>query len=156
MTLKDFLNMANKEKRRKDRIKAAQNIAVGMGIVATAGVATGILIAPKSGKETREGIKMKAVNTVETIKDKVQERADIIKDSAINAKQEVNNKIKDIKEKTEDVKKDIKDGYDEITEDVKDKTEEAKEKTEDVKKDIKDGYDEITKDINKTAKNISN
>jgi len=156
MNIRELIESANKEKKKKERAIAAQNLAVGMGVVATLSVATGILFAPKSGKETREGIKMKAVNTVETIKDKVQERADIIKDSAINAKQEVNNKIKDIKEKTEDVKKDIKDGYDEITEDVKDKTEEAKEKTEDVKKDIKDGYDEITKDINKTAKNISN
>ena len=36
-----------KEKRKKERVKAAQKIAVGMGVVATVGVATGILIAPK-------------------------------------------------------------------------------------------------------------
>ena len=126
MIIKDFLDKANKEKRRKERIKAAQNIAVGLSVVATAGVATGILIAPESGKDTRENMKKKAISTVETIKDTLQKKADAIKDSADDAKFEVNEAV-----------------------------EEAKEKTESVKKDIKEGYDEITNDISKTAKNIS-
>lgn len=141
MVLKDFIYLVNKDKRRKDRLKATQNIAVGMGIVATAGIATGILIAPKSGKETRENMKNKTVNTVETIKDKVQDLAAI-------TKEEVTNKFYEAKEKAEDAKKDIKDNYNEFEDD-------AKEKTEEVKKDIKEGYDNITKDIKKTSKNIS-
>jgi len=126
MIIKDFLDKANKEKRRKERMKVAQNIAVGLGVVATAGVATGILIAPESGKDTRENMKKKAISTVETIKDTLQKKADAIKNSADDAKFEVNEAV-----------------------------EEAKEKTEIVKKDIKEGYDEIANDISKTAKNIS-
>lgn len=104
MILRDLLELVSKEKRRKERLKKAQKFAVGMGVVAAAGVATGILIAPKSGKETREDLKNKAVKAVETIKD-----------SAAHAAEEVSNVIKDVHAKTEDVKKDIKDGYHEIT-----------------------------------------
>jgi len=126
MILKEFIYLANKEKRRKDKVKVVQYLAVGIGAVATAGLATGILLAPISGKETRENIKKKAVSTIGIIKDKVNKNVDKIKDNAENAEKEINDIISDIGEKKEDVKKDIK-----------------------------DGYNEITKDINKTAKNIS-
>jgi len=126
MILKEFIYLVNKEKRRKDKAKVAQYLAVGIGAVATAGLATGILLAPKSGKETRENIKKKAVSTVETIKDTVNKNVDKIKDTVENTEKELNDVVNDISEKKEDVKKDIK-----------------------------GGYNEITKDINKTAKNIS-
>jgi len=42
------------------------------------GVAIGILFAPKSGKETREDLKNKTVNTVETIKDLAQKMAGMV------------------------------------------------------------------------------
>ena len=55
MSMRNLLDLVSKEKIKKERKKAAQKFAVGMGVVATAGVATGILYAPKSGKKTREG-----------------------------------------------------------------------------------------------------
>ena len=103
MIIKDLIHLVYKEKRKKDRAKVVQNIAVGMGVVAVAGVATGILIAPKSGKELREDMKKKAINTVETLKEKVED---------------VKDKMEDAKEKTEEVNKEIKDGYDEIKKDI--------------------------------------
>ncbi len=69
MFLIDLLHVLSKEKRRKEQIKAAQNIAVGIGIVATVSVVTGNLSAPKSGGETCEDMKKKTITTVETIKD---------------------------------------------------------------------------------------
>jgi len=117
MILTDLLALVNKDKKKREKVKAAQKFAVGMGVVAAvgaAGVATGILCAPKSGKETREDLKKKAISTVETIQKKVE----TMKDSAAHAAQEVSNVIKDVHGKTEDVKNDIKDGYHEIEQDI--------------------------------------
>ena len=121
MILNDLIDLVGKEKRKKEGVKAAQRFAVGMGVVAAVSVTTGILFAPKSGKETREDLKKKAVNTVETIKDTVQKKAETVKDSAAHAAKEAYNVLKDVYEKTESVKKDIKDGYHEMTQDI-DKT----------------------------------
>ena len=118
MSMRNLLDLVSKEKIKKEREKAAQKFAVGMGVVATVGVATGILYAPKSGKETREGLKRKAVSMVESIKETVQKKIDTAKDSAVHAEQEVANIIKDVHEKTEGVKKEIKDGCHEITQDI--------------------------------------
>jgi len=118
MILRDLLDLVSKEKRKKERVKVAQKFAVGMGVVAAVGVATGILFAPKSGKETREDLKKKALNIGETIKGTVQKKAETVKDSAAHAAQEVCNVIKDVHGKAEGVKKDIKDGYHEITQDI--------------------------------------
>ena len=73
MILRDLLDVINTERRRKERIKAVQNIAVGIGIVTAVGVVTGVLSAPKSGRETRQEMKLKAVNTIETIKDVIKD-----------------------------------------------------------------------------------
>jgi gas vesicle protein len=57
MIMKDFMGMVTRDKRKKVRADAAKQIAVSVGvavIAAAAGVATGILLAPKSGRETRE------------------------------------------------------------------------------------------------------
>lgn len=82
MILRDLLGLVSKEKRKREIVKAAQKFAVGTGVVAAVGVATGILFAPKSGKETREDLKKKAVNTVATIKDTFRKKAETVKDSA--------------------------------------------------------------------------
>jgi hypothetical protein len=65
MALKDLLDLTGKEKLRKKRTKTVQTIAVGVGAVvaaAAAGVATGILIAPKPGRETREDLKQTCIH----------------------------------------------------------------------------------------------
>jgi len=111
MILRDLLDSLSREKKRKERVKAAQKIALVMGAVAAAGVATGIIFAPKSGKETRAVLKNAAVNTVETIKDTVQKKAETVKDSAANAAQGVRNVIEEVHGKAEGVKMCIKDGH---------------------------------------------
>jgi len=110
MILKDLIELVSKERRRQERVKTAQKFAVGMGIL-TAGVATGIIFAPKSGKATRADLKNIAANILENIKDTVQMKAETVKDCAANAAQEAGNGIKDVKGKTEGVKKHLKDGH---------------------------------------------
>lgn len=60
MSMKNFWDLVTQDKREQARAKAAKQIAVGVGvavIAAAAGVATGILLAPKPGKETWEELK---------------------------------------------------------------------------------------------------
>ena len=118
MILRDLLDLVSKEKRRQERVKTARKFAIGMGFVAALGVATGVVFAPKSGKETRKELKTIAVNTVENIRDTVQKKAETVKDSAAHAAQEVSNVIKDVHGKTEGLKKDIVDGSHEIILDI--------------------------------------
>jgi gas vesicle protein len=117
MFLRDLLALVSKEKRNRERVKAAQKFVVGMGVAAV-GVVSGILFAPKSGKETREDLKKKVVNTAETIKDTVQKKVETVKDSTDHAAQEVRDTIKNVQGKTEDVKKDIKEGYQGVKRDI--------------------------------------
>lgn len=118
MIIRDLLDLASKEKRKKERIKSAQKIAVGMSAVAVAGVATGILIAPKLGKSTWGDFTRKALNAVESLKDTVQQKAETVKDSSAHCAQDACNVITGVHGKTEGVKKDIKKGYHEITRDI--------------------------------------
>jgi len=118
MTIRHLLDMVNKDKRKKERVKAALEITIGMGIATALGVAIGVLIAPKAGKETREDLKIKAEHTIEAIKDTVHEKTETVKDSAAFAAQEIGKVIKDVRGKTEDVKKDINEGGHEIAQAV--------------------------------------
>lgn len=81
MNLKFKKNTISKEKRRREKVKTAQDFAE------------------------------KAVNAVETIKDTTQGKAKEIKDAAVHAAQEADNFAKETREKAQGVKKDIKDGF---------------------------------------------
>lgn len=50
-----------------------------------AGITTGILMAPKSGKETREDIKRKAKEGADTMKQKANQAKDTVNDKATEA-----------------------------------------------------------------------
>ena len=112
MILNDLIDLMTKDKRKRERAEAAQRFAVGMGVVATVGVAAGILLAPKSGKETREYMKEKVKIAVDSIRDTVHKRVELLKDSAARAVEDISNEIKVAYRKTEAVKKDVKDGCD--------------------------------------------
>ena len=55
-------------------MRTGSNIAIGIGIGAAIGLAAGILLAPKSGRETMEDIKNKAMSTAGTIKNAVRSK----------------------------------------------------------------------------------
>jgi len=93
MIFQDLQDFVTKEVRKKKRVKAAQKLAVGICVVATLGVAAGIIYALKLEKETRKNIKSKAVNTVETINDIVQKDADMVKDFSDDSAKVVSNVI---------------------------------------------------------------
>ncbi len=118
MILRDLLDLVSKEKRRQERVKTAQKFAIGMGVVAAAGVATGIIFAPKSGKETRKDLKNKYFKCCSAMKDTLHKKVEMAKDYAEDAEQKATDIIKDVAEKTEAVKKNIKESSHEIKEDV--------------------------------------
>ncbi len=109
MILRDLLAVLSTEKRKKERVKAAQKYAIGIGVAAAAGVAAGILFAPKPGKETREDLMRKSVSTVEAIKATVQKKAETVKDSAAHAAQEICNIVQDVHGNMEGVKRNMND-----------------------------------------------
>lgn len=89
MSLADILKKNDKRAKRKNTAK----VAAGIGLGAIAGAVAGTLLAPKSGKETRDDIVKgtmdtfeKAKSTVNEAKEKIsrniEERKDIFGDSA--------------------------------------------------------------------------
>lgn len=63
--------------------KSISNIAKKAGVIASAigaGVVAGLMLAPKSGKETREDIKNKATETKESIEAKAKQLKDKAKE----------------------------------------------------------------------------
>lgn len=73
MSLAKLIEEKKKAKNRKETAKKSKNIAVGATVGILAGLAGGLLFAPKSGKETRENIKDSASDLTNTAKDKTIE-----------------------------------------------------------------------------------
>ena len=69
MIIKDLMDMAGKDKKKRQRAHNAKKLAAGIGIAATVGVAAGVLLAPKAGKETRQDIMDKAEDVAQTTKE---------------------------------------------------------------------------------------
>ncbi len=66
-------------------------------LAAAAGFAAGILLAPKSGKETREEIRARALDTKGQLEDKADEAMDVMKEGAARAEAEARDMAKSVK-----------------------------------------------------------
>lgn len=66
-------------------------------IAAAAGFAAGILLAPKSGKETREEIRAKALEAKGRAGEKADEAMDVLKESAAKAEVEARGMAQSVK-----------------------------------------------------------
>jgi gas vesicle protein len=62
-------------------MRTGPTIAIGIGIGAAIGLAAGIFLAPKSGRETIKDIKNKAVSTAGAIKNTVRSKTEAAKNS---------------------------------------------------------------------------
>lgn len=120
MFINGLLYKVNKEKMRRGRIQAAHHIAVGMSVVVVTGVcvALGIFLNTKSGKELREKMKNKAIDTVEDVKNIVIKGADAVEVSAAYTADKVSHAIETAHDKAEDIKKELRDGSNDIKNDV--------------------------------------
>jgi gas vesicle protein len=108
MSIRDLVHLARLGKRRYARKASAQKWAAGIGIATTAaavGVVTGILIAPKSGEETRAELKKKAAKSASAVKDAIADKAEAVKDFATEKAHEATNTLRIAHPKAESSKK---------------------------------------------------
>lgn len=96
MNLLKKLEANKKAKARKEKIKIVKKFAIGTTLGAIAGVVSGVLLAPKSGKETREDISKTAKDISENvkiksieIKDTLDAKAQQTKENIIESKQKI-------------------------------------------------------------------
>lgn len=103
MSIKKLISENKKRKERIARKKAVKNAALGAAAGAVVGGALGILLAPKSGKETREeiseGVKNlaeKAKEQLDNAKEKINEASDKIKVEIIKNEERTEEKTTEI------------------------------------------------------------
>lgn len=111
MIIKDMIDQSRKRVKMEAAKKTAKEVAIGVSIGAAVGMAAGTLLAPKSGKETREDIAKGAKHAAENVRDKVEE-------VKIKAKEEFAD-MKETKNKVEDVKSQAKKDVADIKEEAK-------------------------------------
>lgn len=80
MSILELIKKRNITCQKKAREKAFKNVAIGAAVGAAVGATAGVLLAPKSGKETRDdlvratnGLPEKAKEIIEKTKEKVEE-----------------------------------------------------------------------------------
>lgn len=119
MSIMELIERGKRARKQKERKKFLQNVALGAAVGVTVGAVAGVLLAPKSGKETREDV----VKAVKGLPGKAKEGIEAVKEKVEEVKKSVTEKAEDIKksvtEKAEDIKKDV-------TEKAGEKIEEAK------------------------------
>lgn len=80
--IKDFMDKSNRKFKRNKKGKTARNLAIGAGVGTAVGLAAGMLLAPKSGKETREDIVKNAKSAVDNVKVTITDAKDKIAEFA--------------------------------------------------------------------------
>ena len=106
MFIQDLIEQKMRKVRAQEAKRTARDVVIGLGIGATLGVAAGILLAPKSGKETREDIASGAKEVVDQVKDRVEEVGKTLKRELND--EELSNDIKAVSKKVEEKAKNVK------------------------------------------------
>lgn len=79
-------------------------VALGAAFGAVAGFITGVLMAPKSGKETREDIKDVALKTKDTVVDEAEKAKDFAEEKASQVRAKAEEVIGDVTDKAVEYK----------------------------------------------------
>lgn len=95
MAIRDYFENVRKERERAEKRDSAVKIAYGLTIGAALGAIGGLLLAPKSGKETREELATKAKETADSTKETLAEK----KEALAEKKGELKERYEEIKEK---------------------------------------------------------
>lgn len=108
MIIRDLLNLAISEKKKRSKKARSQKLVVGIGAATTAaaiGVVTGILIAPRSGKETRANLRKKSIKSVASVKNAIEDTAEAVKKLADNVGEEAADASQGVQAKADSAKK---------------------------------------------------
>ncbi len=92
MSIMNLIEKGKKIRQRRERNKTLKNVAIGAAVGATVGAAAGVLLAPKSGKETREDL-VKATR-------EIPEKAKVMVEKAKEKMDEVKEKLQEKKTKS--------------------------------------------------------
>ena len=95
MRFVDLINEKKERERREQNVKDAKKLALGSVI----GVVAGVLLAPKSGKETRQDIVDKTKETSNTAKNSIKESANTIKEAKGKIAEDVKHRIDEFKDR---------------------------------------------------------
>jgi len=93
MKFKEMIDYLNGNTRRRNKAY----IAVGTSIGVLAGATAGILLAPKSGKQTRNDIKHGAEWSVEKTRKAARKTVDFVKEEAASINKTIAEKMNDLK-----------------------------------------------------------
>lgn len=116
----------------------------GALIGALVGVSAGILLAPKSGKETRENIGEAFDETVKTVKETTNDLVDNAKDSYEDFKYRAYTDLEPVRE-----------GFEQGKDIAKQTGSSVAQSADNVKDNVKDGASEVGKIVSNTAKNVA-
>ena len=179
MSISDYIEQKAQAKKRevKYEIWKAKNHdsrmrAQGAILGTLVGAAAGLLLAPKSGKETREDIVDAFNDTVDTVKDGAINAVDSAKDGYEDLRYRAYTDLKpikdgfeygteivketgsQIKDASKDAAENIKDGASDVKEIVKEGAKEAKEVAEETGKEVKEDAKDAADDTKKAAKEV--
>lgn len=162
MSIADYIESKAQRKQREikyeiwkmknhDSRMRAQGALVG----AVAGVAAGLLLAPKSGKNLRKDIVNSVDNTINQVKDTTNDFVESAKESYVDFKDRAYTELQPIEVGFEEGKKVVKDTYEKTKANLKDNAKDVKEEAEKLKedaKDVKDAAKEGAKEAKKDVK----
>lgn len=159
MGIADYLEQKNKERVRRARAEDAKKISLGVIIGAAVGASAGLLLAPKSGTETREDLGNAAKDAAETVKIKTGQAVDTVKaktdDVVIKAKnfysERIDSKLTNIGTVADEVGDDLNDLKNEAKDAAHDVKNEAKDAATDVKNKAKDTASDAKREVKKEA-----
>lgn len=108
MNLKVVEELLNKKKIHKARIRGAQRTSAAVGLLTAAGVAGGVLFAPKSGKKTRRLLRSKFLKMMSAAKHIYSVKRAEAKVYEMNLKKEAKSLLKDVTKKVDLLQKEMK------------------------------------------------
>lgn len=101
MPIKNLFEKSRKEKERKAKKETAKKVVVGTAIGTAVGAVSGLLFAPKSGKETRDDIARKTKETTDAVKVTIKDSAQVLMEKGEKIGKNIKDKIEEVKSKKE-------------------------------------------------------
>lgn len=111
---------------RRKRMETAKSVATGTILGTAIGAVAGVLLAPKSGEETREEIAVKSKEVAESVKETVNLKMEEAKEWKEKATADFKSKAEKVMDTTEAISEELEEGMAEVGEIIGDTAEEIK------------------------------
>lgn len=116
--IRNIIDEKRRDAARKRKMKTAKDVATGAAIGTALGAVTGLLFAPKSGKETRKDIADKSKEVADNVKHTIEDSVEVTKEWTDKIMQDVKVNVDVLKEKKSQLKNDFKEESAEVLEDI--------------------------------------